>query len=155
YVGFLLVKIALLGPILALAAVNRSRLVPALPGDAATVGRPATARPARFVGAEWLIALAILAVVAVLGATPPGRHDAPWWPLSFRLSWEATAALPGVRTRFLVGGQIAVAGLLGLIVAMVLARARVLAAAAGLLLIAVGLGVALPPLAVDAYPTTY
>jgi putative copper export protein/mono/diheme cytochrome c family protein/peroxiredoxin len=155
YGGLLLVKIALLGPILALAAVNRSRLVPALPGDAATVGRPAMARLARFVGAEWLIALAILAVVAVLGATPPGRHDAPWWPLSFRLSWEATAALPGVRTRFLVGGQIAVAGLLGLIVAMVLARARVLAAAAGLLLIAVGLGVALPPLAVDAYPTTY
>jgi putative copper resistance protein D len=155
YGWLLLTKLALLLPILALAAVNRSRLVPALGGDAATVGRPAMARLARFVAAEWLIALAILAVVAVLGTTPPGRHDTPWWPLSFRLSWEATAGLPGVRTRFLIGGQVAVVGLLGLVVALVLARARLLAAAAGLVLVAIGLGVALPPLAVDAYPTTY
>jgi copper resistance protein D len=155
YGWLLLVKIALLAPILALAAVNRSRLIPALPGEAERVGRPAMARLARFVGTEWLLALAILAVVAVLGSTPPGRHDAPWWPLSFRLSWEANAALPGVRTRFLIGSQIAVAGLLGLAVAAVIARTRMLAAAAGLVLIAIGLGVALPPLAVDAYPTTY
>jgi putative copper export protein/mono/diheme cytochrome c family protein len=155
YGWLLLLKLGLLVPILALAAVNRGRLVPALGGDAATVGRPAMARLARFVAAEWLIALAILAVVAVLGTTPPGRHDTPWWPLSFRLSWEATAGLPGVRTRFLIGSQLAVVGLLGLVVAVLLSRARLLAAFAGLLLVAIGLGVALPPLSVDAYPTTY
>jgi copper resistance protein D len=155
YGWLLLLKIALLVPILGLAAVNRSRLVPALPGDADTVGRPAMARLARFVAAEWMLALAILAVVAVLGATPPGKHEAPWWPLSFRLSWDAAAALPAVRTRVLIGSQLAMVGVLGLIVAVLLARARAVAALAGLALVAIGLSVALPPLSVDAYPTTY
>jgi putative copper resistance protein D len=155
YGWLLLVKLGLLAPILTLAAINRQRLLPALPGDADTVGRPAMARLARFVAAEWGLALAILAVVAVLGATPPARHDAPWWPLSFRLSWEAAAGLPGVRTRFLIGSQVAVVGFLGVVVALLLARMRLLAATAGLALIAIGLGVALPPLSVDAYPTTF
>jgi putative copper export protein/mono/diheme cytochrome c family protein len=155
YGWLLLAKLALLGPILVLAAVNRRRLLPALSGEAVTVGRPAMTRLARFVSFECLLALAIVAVVAALAVTPPGRHDTPWWPLSFRLSWEATAGLPGVRTRFLIGSQIAVAGLLALAVALVLARARLLAAAAGLLLLAIGLATALPPLSVDAYPTTY
>jgi len=87
YGGLLLAKVALLVPILALATVNRRRLVPALSGEAATVGRPAMTRLARFVSFECLLALAIVAVVAALGVTPPGRHDTPWWPLSFRLSW--------------------------------------------------------------------
>jgi putative copper resistance protein D len=155
YGGLLLAKVALLVPILALATVNRRRLVPALSGEAVTVGRPAMTRLARFVSFECLLALAIVAVVAALGVTPPGRHDTPWWPLSFRLSWEATGGLPGVRTRFLIGSQIAVVGLLALVVALVIVRSRLLAVAAGLLLLAVGLGTALPPLSVDAYPTTY
>jgi putative copper resistance protein D len=155
YGWLLLVKLALLVPILALAAVNRRRLVLALSGEAATVGRPAMTRLARFVSFECLLALAIVAVVVALGVTPPGRHDTPWWPLWFRLSWEATGGLPGVRTRFLIGSQMAVVGLLALVVALVIARARLLAAAAGLLLLAIGLGTALPPLSVDAYPTTY
>lgn len=155
YGWLLLVKLSLLVPILALAAANRRRLVPALSGEAATVGRPVMARLARFVSFECLLALAIVAVVATLGLTPPGRHDTPWWPLSFRLSWEATGGLPGVRARVLVGSQIAVIGLLGLSVALVLARSRLLAAAAGLLLLAIGLSTALPPLSVDAYPTTF
>ena len=155
YGWLLLAKLALLVPILVLAAVNRRRLLPALSGEAVTVGRPAMTRLARFVSFECLLALAIVAVVAALAVTPPGRHDTPWWPLSFRLSWEATGGLPGVRTRFLIGSQIAVAGLLAFAVALVIARARLLAAAAGLLLVAIGLATALPPLSVDAYPTTY
>src|SRR6266542_1908288 len=49
YGRLLLVKIALLGPILGLAAANRRRLLPALSGDGATVGRPAMARLSRFI----------------------------------------------------------------------------------------------------------
>jgi putative copper export protein/mono/diheme cytochrome c family protein len=155
YGWLLLAKLALLAPILGLAAVNRRRLLPALSGEAVAVGRPAMTRLARFVSFECLLALAIVAVVAALGVTPPGRHDAPWWPLSYRLSWEATGGLPGVRMRFLIGSQIAVVGLLALAVAMVIARSRLLAGASGLLLLAIGLGTALPPLSVDAYPTTF
>ena len=155
YGGLLLLKLGLLVPILALAAMNRRRLIPALSGEAGTVGRPAMARLARFVTFECLLALGIVAVVAALGVTPPGRHDTPWWPLSFRLSWEAAGGLPGVRTRFLIGSQIAVVGLLALLVALVMARSRLLAVTAGLLLVAAGLGTALPGLSVDAYPTTY
>src|SRR4029453_5179742 len=124
-------------------------------GAPETVVRPAMARLARFVAAEWMLALAILAVVAVLGATPPGKHEAPWWPLSFRLSWDAAAALPAVRTRVLIGSQLAMVGVLGLIVAVLLARARAVAALAGLALVAIGLSVALPPLSVAPYPTPY
>jgi putative copper export protein len=155
YGGLLLLKLGLLVPILALAAMNRRRLIPALSGEAGTVGRPAMARLARFVTFECLLALGIVAVVAALGVTPPGRHDTPWWPLSFRLSWEAAGGLPGVRTRFLIGSQIAVVGLLALLVALVMARSRLLAVTAGLLLVAAGLGTALPGLSVDAYPTTF
>src|SRR5437879_5840458 len=86
YGRLLVLKLALLLPILALAAVNRRRHLPQLGGDGATVGRPAMRRLARFAGCEAALALLLLAVVAVMSATPPARHEAPHWPFAFRLT---------------------------------------------------------------------
>ena len=155
YGALLLLKIFLLLPILGLATYNRSRLLPSLGGDAATVGRPAMARLARAVAAEWALGIAILVVVSVLSTTPPGRHDMPSWLFSFRLDYAATAAQPGVKARFFIGGQIAILGVLVGIVGALTRRWRPALLAGGAAALAIGLWVALPPLAVDAYPTTY
>ncbi len=155
YGRLLLVKIALLGPILGLAAANRRRLLPALSGDGATVGRPAMARLSRFIVWELALALLILAVTAMLSLTVPGAHDVPWWPFSYRLAYDAVAGLPGTSARLLIGSQLALLGFLAALIAWLLERRRGLLVGLGALALLAGLWIALPPLAVDAYPTTY
>jgi len=155
YGRLLMLKLLLLLPILTLAAINRTRLLPALGGEGATVGRPAMARLARFVASEWALGMAILGVVSVLGSTPPGRHDTPWWPFSYRLDYDATAGQPGVKARLFIGAQIGLVGVLAAMVGTLLARWRLGLVAGGAALLALGCWVALPPLGVDAYPTTY
>ncbi len=155
YGRLLLLKLALLVAILALAAVNRRRLIPALSGEAEAVGRPAMRRLATFVGIELALGVAILAVVITLGVTPPGRHSQAWWPFPFRLSYAATQDLPGVKTRFLIGSQVALVGFLGALAGWALARRRLMVVGVAVAVFVAGLGVALPPLAVEAYPTTF
>lgn len=154
YGWLLLAKIALLVPALALARVNRHVLLPALSGEAATVGRPAMARLGRFLGWEAGLALLILAITSALSLTPPGLHESPWWPFSFRFSYADAAVTPAVKARLLIGSQLALLGLLAAIVGLLLRRRRGLIAG-GAATLAVGLWIALPPLVVDAYPTTY
>src|SRR5206468_722449 len=155
YGRLLLLKIALLVPVLTLAAVNRSVHLPSLSGDGATVGRPAMRRLARFVVAEGALALAILAVVGAMVVTPPARHEPPEWPFSFRLSLVALEGAPDAATRALVGSQLAVLGLVGVVAALVRHVWRLRLLAGGIIVLAAGAGLALPPLALDAYPTTY
>jgi putative copper resistance protein D len=57
--------------------------------------------------------------------------------------------------RLLVGSQVALVGLLGVIAAWLIERRQRLVLGAGGTLFLAGLLVALPPLAMDAYPTTY
>lgn len=155
YGRLLLVKVALLVPILALAAMNRRTLIPALAGDGETIGRPAMRRLATFVGIETGIALAILLATAALTITPPARHEQPWWPFSVRLTFVTIENAPDLQRRVLIGSQVALLGLVGLAASLVVAARRVLLVPPALALVAAGLSVTLPPLAVDAYPTTY
>lgn len=155
YGWLLLTKIGLLLPVLTLAAVNRSRLLPQLGGPGATVGRPAMARLARHVAAECGLGLAMLVVVSLLSATPPGRHDTPRWPLAWRLDWTAAADTPALRAQVLIGSQVAVLGAVVALTALLRGRRRALVLGAGAALVTLGLGMGLPPLAIDAYPTTY
>ena len=155
YGALLLVKVALLIPVLAIAVANRRRLLPALSADGATVGRPAMARLSRLLVGELALALVILAVTSTLSLTAPARHESPSWPFATRLSYDVVAALPGLRARLFVGGQLAVLGVLVVIVGSLVARRRGLVIGAGALAVVAGAWIALPPLAVDAYPTTY
>lgn len=152
YGHLLLVKLAAFALALVFAALNRRRFLPAL-GLAADVGRPAMKRLARAATVEALLVVVVLGVVAALGVTPPARHEQPTWPLSFRLT---TAILtPDTRWQVLVGSQLAIFGVVALLCALVLRRQRVPLFAGALVLVVTGGTMALMPLVVDAYPSTY
>ena len=155
YGRLVLLKVALLIPVLALAGWNRQSLLPRLSGDGSTMGRPAMRRLAGFVAIETVVGLALVVVAAVLAVTPPGRHETPLWPFSFRLAPDVTWNFPGVKTQVLIGSQIVLVGLLALTAGCFLRRGRSLWLAGAAVLLVAGAQQTLPPLAVDAYPTTY
>jgi putative copper resistance protein D len=154
YGRWLLVKLALFGALLPVAARNlltwRRRLATGPDSP------QALAALRRHVLTEAALIAAILAVVAVLGLTTPARHDEITWPLSFRFDWEATKTLPGVQLRVAIGSQVATLGLVALLLSLVIRPRRWRAAAlGGGIALAVGAVMALHPMAVDANPTTY
>ncbi len=155
YGHLLLVKLALVPAILGLAAVNRRRWLPALAGEATTIGRPALQRLGRTMSIEAALALVLIGVVAALATTPPARHLEPTWPFAFRLTLTALEGAPDLALRALIGSQLAVLGLAALGAAVVLRPARRAFVAAALGLGGAGLVLLGPALAVDAYPTTY
>ena len=155
YGRLVLLKVALLLPVLALAAWNRGSLLSRLGGDGATVGRPAMRSLAGFVAVEAVVGAALVVVAAALALTPPGRHTTPDWPFSFRLAPDVTWNFPGVKTQVLIGAQILLVGVLALIAGCLVRRWRPLMLAGAAVLLAAGAQQTLPPLAVDAYPTTY
>jgi putative copper resistance protein D len=155
YGRLLLAKLALLVLALGIAALNRSVLLPRLGGDGPTVGRPAMRRLAGFVAVEAVLALAILVIVAAMNVTPPARHEAPGWPFTMRLSFAALEGREDGATRALIGSQIGVIGLVALITGLAIRAWRLPLAAVALAALGAGAGLALPPLAIDAYPTTY
>ena len=145
----LLAKLAVLIPILVLAAVNRTRILPALSGPGAM------RRLAAFVGLEAVLAFVLLVLAAAMTLTTPARHGEPVWPLPFRLSLDALLDVPATRWRALLGSQLAMAGVVALVASFIVRRRRAPVLAGALALVAIGVGVGLPPLVVDAYPTTY
>lgn len=151
----LLLKLALFAAMLALGAVARWRWLPALAGEATTVGRPALLRLSRWAGVEAAVGGALLLVVALMTLTPPARHDAPTWPLPFRLTPDMLRYAPELRPQVLVGSQVAVVGVVGLLASSLLRSFRVPVLSGAMVVLLAGLGLALPPLATDAYPTTY
>jgi putative copper resistance protein D len=155
YGRLLVVKLALLVPVLGLAWVNRQRLIPALAGDGPTVGRPAMRRLARAVLAEAGLGGMILAVVAGMSLLPPALHEQPYWPWTFRLSSSALSDAPEAYARVLIGSQLAVLGVAGGLCGLLLRSFRAAGLAGATVVSGLGLGLALPPLAIDAYPTTY
>jgi putative copper resistance protein D len=147
-------KLVVFGAMLGLAWLNR-RLLPALSGEAVAVGRPAMRRLSRLVASEAALAVVVLGFVAVMTITPPARHEQPTWPLSFRLTLDTLAAVPDFRTQALVGSQVAVLGLVALLASLALRRLRLPMLAGGAVVAVAGAAIALPPLASDAYPTTF
>lgn len=155
YGHLLLLKLGLLVLIIALAGVNRLRVLPALSGEAETVGRPAMRRLTSFVRIEFALGAAILAVVILMAVTPPGRHTQPWWPLPFRLVYPPPHDVAGAGTRLLIGSQVALVGVLGVVAGWFLGWRRRLVVSVAVAVFVTGLSLALPPLTVEAYPTTY
>jgi putative copper export protein/mono/diheme cytochrome c family protein len=145
----LLGKLAVLVPILALAAVNRTRILPALAAP------NAMRRLTVFVALEAGLALVLLALAAAMTLTAPARHAEPVWPLPFRLSLDYLLDGPATKWRALLGSQLAVLGITALIVSLLVHRRRATIVAGAVALVAIGAGIGLPPLVVDAYPTTY
>ena len=151
----LLAKLVVLVPILVLAAINRTRILPALSAPSVLVGRSAMRRLAAFVGLEAALALVLIALAAAMTLSTPARHAEPAWPLPFRLSLDILVDVPAARWRALLGSQLAVAGLVALIASCLVRRRRVLVLVGGLAFVGIGAGVGVFPLVVDAYPTTF
>ena len=144
----LIAKLTLLAPILLIATVNRTRVLPAV----------STPRPMRrlavFVGVEAGLGLTLLGLAAAMTLTTPARHAEAVWPFPFRISSELLD-VPAARWRALIGSQLAVVGAVVLLASLLGRRRRGTLLAGALALIATGAGVGLMPLVVDAYPTTY
>lgn len=160
YGRLLLLKVGLLVPLLGLASLNLLREKPRLTQALST--QPPSRLPQslwrlqRNVYGELLIGGLILLVVGTMGISPPAYHDQPTWPFSFRLSWEATKDLPGVRSSVAMGIQISMVGFFTALVAAII-RMRYWRGVmpAGLILVGVGFALWLPKVTIDAYPTTY
>ncbi len=151
----LVAKLAVLVPILVLAAVNRAYILPALQGSSDSVRSPVMRRLAVFVGLEAGLALVLLALAAAMTLTTPARHGDPVWPLPVRFSLDALLDVPATRGRALLGGQLVLLGLVAVIASLLVRRRRASVLTGALALVAIGAGAGLPPLVVDAYPTTY
>ena len=150
YGQLLSIKIALFLAMVALAAINRQRLTPAL---ATLHGRDAARRLMRSALVEAALGLVILVDVGALGISVPAAHDQPIWP--FPVTWTLTAigGRPGVQ--LLTGAATALAslGIVALLVAVIRARWRWFAL--GLPALALGLLIAGDALSIDAQPTMY
>jgi putative copper resistance protein D len=155
YGRLLVLELLLVAAVLGLAVVNRRRLLPALSGEGDTVGRPAMRRLAGLVTVEAILGLGLIAVVAALTTTPPARHETPIWPFPLRLSLGGLPSVSALGLRALVGSQLAVLGLVALGAAFVVVRRRLLVLGGSAALLVTGLVLLVPPLLVEAYPTTY
>jgi putative copper export protein/mono/diheme cytochrome c family protein/peroxiredoxin len=155
YGHLLLGKLSGLVLILVVAAVNRVRLLPALSGPSARAGCPALGRLAAFVALEAILALVLLLLVAAMTLTTPARHEQPVWPFPFRFSVDKLLDGPVARWQVLLGAHLVLIGAIVAIASRFVRRRRAPMLAGALVLIAVGAGVGLGPIVVDAYPTTY
>lgn len=156
YGAWLLAKIALFASALAVAAVLRARVVPAWAALASAESNgpgPVAATRLRL-GAELALGTAALAAAVMLAQSIPGAHDVVAWWLPFRFSIRATWQLPTVPARALCGlAVLVVASVAGARAALRRdPRRAAMTATAGL---AAASALALPALAVPAFPGTY
>ena len=154
--GWLLnTKLALLAVILMIAARARLVWLPSL-GQSEDVAAAGGRGLRRWVTVEVVLAAALVLVATVLANAVPAKHDViDDWPYPFRFSIDATWGQWSVMIRAGVG--VALLGLAGGTVALGRTkrwktRWRIAIPAA---LAAGALAVAMPPLAVPAYPETY
>ncbi len=160
YGRLLSLKVGLLLPLLAFAAFNLFRhkphLLRAVASPEAMDTRLALRRLRRSILGELVLGGLIVLLVGALGGIPPALHEQPTWPFSWRLSWEATKDVPGVRTSMAIGIQASMIGFFAILIALITrVRRWPWIAAGGLVTVGVGFWLWLPKLAVDAYPTTY
>jgi copper resistance protein D len=157
YGHLLLAKIGLFLATLVIASVNLLRLAPRLAASATrseSYAWRAAAWLRRNALAEAALGLLVVAVVGVLGMTPPAAHTEPGWPLPFRVD---TAAM--TPTMQLLSASLAIlAGVGGVTLVASAAAARYRIAAllsAAVVLLLGGIWLLLQPAVEPAYPTSF
>jgi putative copper resistance protein D len=158
YGQLLLLKLVLLLPLIAIAALNRVHLKLRLLIAQATRGDGAQrllTRLRRNVIGEAGLGGAVFLVVGLLGVTPPAQHVSPFWPFTVRLSWDANKDRPDVLPAMIAAGAAVLLGLIAMAYGVARWRRRVWAIALGVAVIAYSAFTPFRYLAIDAYPTTY
>jgi putative copper resistance protein D len=156
YGQLLLVKVALFAAMIAVASVNRSRLMRSLTDVAseATLRLRAAGQLCRNASIEACLGVFVLAIVAIIGVLPPGLHTEPGWPFPLRLDLGEIAT--SAQTVLAVA---AVAFVLFFATTMFTAGRRryrgMAVSIAGLILSGGVCWIALRPGIVAAYPTTF
>ena len=150
-------KLVILAIILMIATSVRSNWLPKLIQSEGAERAFTSARHIfKLVRIEYILALGLLLLATVLSNTTPAKH-APIdeWPLPFRLSFDATWGVTSVMIQFWIGVAIflvaCVSIRLGRIKKWNLKRLIFIPLA----LMITSLAIALPPIAIEAYPETY
>jgi len=160
YGQLLLIKLALLLPLVALAAVNLLKLKPRIVALGAELSAARIAellhRLKRNVTWEATLGTGILIVVGMMSVTPPARHVQPEWPFTFRWFWNTASVSAKIRAQLSDAYWLAGAGAIGFVCAFILRR-RPRYRLLGVSLAALGYGgwIYHTAIAIDAYPTTY
>jgi copper resistance protein D len=160
YGKLLLVKLVLLLPLLAVAAINLRKLKPGILmlGERSSIPRLGELlwRLKRNVRTEAGIGACILLVVGFMGVTPPARHIQPDWPLAFRWNWNALDSSAKIRSQMAEAKWLGAAGLVGIAGYFILRRRfRYLVLGVGVASLGCGGWLAHEALSIDAYPATY
>lgn len=152
----LLAKIAVLIPALLLAAANRA-LLPRLSGRNEAKPSATARRMALFIAIEASLVAVLLGLAAAMTLTRPATHGDPIWPWPIRLSLDMLFDLPAAQLFQQLRSGLVLTGLgLGVLAIGFLARRRrALLMGSAFMLVVGGAAAALPPLMVEAYPTSY
>jgi putative copper resistance protein D len=161
YGKLLLGKLALLVPLLGIAATNLLKLKPRIlalesAGDGAG-SKQLLQRLRQQVQNEAAIGAVILLIVGMMSVTPPARHIQPDWPFEFRWNWNVLNSRSAkIQSQLTEAKWWAAAGLAGIAAFAVLRRRyRYLLLGAGVASLGYGGWMAHETLSIDAYPTTY
>jgi putative copper export protein/mono/diheme cytochrome c family protein len=147
YGRLLVVKLALFGVMLAIAAINRFRWTPRLREDDAA--RRSLRRNAIV---EIAIGAAIVAIVGALGTMVPGAHESPRWPFPYTLDLSIE---PHGVDRAIFASSVAFGGAaIALVIAGLLRRATRLWLPGSIVLV-LAAAAAMFPFAAPALPTMY
>ncbi len=151
----LLAKLAVFVPVLLL-AIESGAMLPALSPTAAR-SSVAARRMALVIAIEAGLALVALGLAAAMAVITPAIHDNPVWPWQVRLSLDALSEvrlsqrLAHAPIEFIVAG----AGLTVLAIVFLVRRRPLLLTGTLFLLVSGGAAVALQPLVLEAYPTSF
>jgi putative copper resistance protein D len=149
YGQLLLLKLAIVGAMLAVASVNRWKLVPRL----AARDSDAAGRIARHSAIEAVLGLGVIVVVAALGTMEPSVHEAIVWPLPWRFGLDVVADMPALRDDAIFSGVAGMVGLAGFGFGLYRRKPVIVAVS---LAITLGLGIhAMELVLIPATPTSY
>ena len=160
YGQLLLAKLALILPLIAIAAVNLLKLKPrilSLGGEGGVaVIFDLLRRLRRNVTREAVLGGAILIIVGMMSVTPPARHVQPEWPFAFRWFWNPTGVSAKIRAQIADAEWLAGAGIIGIAGAFILRRRpRYRLLGVGLATLGYGGWIYHTAISIDAYPSTY
>jgi putative copper export protein/mono/diheme cytochrome c family protein/peroxiredoxin len=152
----LLAKFAVLVAALLLAAASRT-ILPALSSPPAATASATARRMALFIAIEAGLVLVVLGFATAMTVTTPALHDDPVWPWPVRISLDALPEVPVLQrlVQLPIAFVLAGSGLTILAIVFLVRRRPVLLFGTLFVLVSGGAAIALQPLMIGAYPTSF